>query len=380
MTIHQRKPGGPWHIYLPPVHPGGKPLRVSTGLTDRKAAQKMHDELAVDRARERQGLAPVAAPRSGGMTLAEAHRFVMRNHWSRLKSPESAQTGFDTWARLVGPDRPIRTLTQGDVRRAVEALTGEEGLSPATVNRKLAYLSKLLRYVALHADEPGVPSLRFPHLPVAPFRPFIFSPEDEQRMLDWFADVEADWMTALCTVLVDTGMRLGEALRVRPEHFRDGGDVLEVWENKASHPRTIPLTARARRCFSVWNWGFAGFKESDVERIWKRMRAEVFPNVDGRCSPHSLRHTCCTRLFRAGMDAARVQRWMGHKDISTTMLYAHVDASDLEGARDALERVHSVRSPEGSGSCPAAYFLVGGARFELATNGLKVRPEDEPEQ
>lgn len=346
MTMKQRAPGGPWHIYLPPVRKGEPPLRMSTGLTDRKAAQRIHDELKAERARGRAGLAP---SKQAGMALAEAHRFVLRNHWSRLKSPESAQDGYATWARLLGESTPLHEITQRAVMDAVHRMASE-GLSGATINRKLAYLSKLRSYCEAHGGLEGLPRITFPHMPKAPFRPFVFSPEDERRMLDWFKAQGRHREALLCQWLVDTGMRLGEALRCEAAHVK--GAAVEVWENKAAHPRTIPLTKRGALIAS-YSGGPAGrlfgdLSEDGFERAWAKMRAAVFPGVAERCSPHSLRHTCCTRLFQAGIDAARVQRWMGHKAIATTMLYAHLNTEDLEVAARALDRVHAVCTPEAS--------------------------------
>lgn len=180
-------------------------------------------------------------------------------------------------------------------------------------------------------------------------------------------------------VLYETGMRIGEfcGLTIHDLDFERGRinithqlrynatDKFHVQEPKtASGVRVIPMSPATRE--SLMNIvenrptmlrsnvidGYRDFLflsrrgnprkpdyfEGALYRIVKNYNSshsDSLPHI----SPHTFRHTFCTRMILAGMDIKSVQYFMGHSTIKTTLeVYAHINA---DAAIDSYEKIMS---------------------------------------
>lgn len=103
-------------------------------------------------------------------------------------------------------------------------------------------------------------------------------------------------------------------------------DYLENHREKLAQPTTEPLFVSLQ--------GYALTRQS----FWKTLKnianqAEITEDL----SPHRLRHTFATHLLQSGMNLRSLQMLLGHSDLSTTQIYAHVTPEHL---KDAHEKFH----------------------------------------
>jgi integrase len=214
----------------------------------------------------------------------------------------------------------------------------QRGNSNATINRKMAALSKLLRKAYKMGDIHSLPEFRRQKERAGRIR-FLERCEEAQLFAAIKKRNEDAWRLSI--FLVDTGCRLGEALGLIWNDIHEGR--VSFWITKSGRSRTVPLTERALATTTVKLEGrkpkgpFTRLSQAQYRSIWNEAKAEVGLGDDAQVVPHILRHTCASRLVQGGIDIRRVQMWLGHQTLQMTMRYAHLATHDLDGCVTVLE-------------------------------------------
>lgn len=211
------------------------------------------------------------------------------------------------------------------------------GNSNATINRKMAALSKLLRKAYKMGTIHSLPEFRRQKERAGRIR-FLDHDEEERLFAAIRKRSEDAWRLSI--FLVDTGCRLGEALNLTWNDVQGGR--ASFWITKSARSRTVPLTKRALSVVKIPKNGYEGpfamLRQASFRAIWNEAKMEVGMGDDDQLVPHALRHTCASRLVQGGIDLRRVQMWLGHQTLTMTMRYAHLATNDLDPCVDVLER------------------------------------------
>jgi site-specific recombinase XerD len=235
-------------------------------------------------------------------------------------------------------------------------------VSPASVNRELATLRRLMRMAQEWKVIERVPRIRL--LPGERCREFVLGYTEESDYLNAAPLVLRD----VAVLILDTGLRIGEVLalqwvdvRLEPANGARFG-FLQIRSGKSKNAkRNIPLTERVSAMLmrrrgensNVWPnavqvignnaakpWVFVSRRGGSLsvdtlDKMHFGLRASLKLSRDFVL--HSLRHTMLTRLGESGADAFTIMRVAGHSTVVVSQRYIHPSPESVERAFERLE-------------------------------------------
>ena len=222
-------------------------------------------------------------------------------------------------------------LRTEDIREWILYRTEKSHIGPASMNREVSSLRALWHYLRRQGIVTqdifrSVRSLRTPRrLPV-------FVPES--RMAYVIADING------------CGIRLAELIALNRNDFSDDYRQVRI-RGKGDKERIVPLVDPLRRilvhylqlierqniCNSQEKALILTLKGARISRSVVRRIVEQALNkegVQGKKSPHVLRHTFATHLLNHGADMREIQELLGHSSLQATQVYTHNSITRLQ--------------------------------------------------
>jgi len=248
----------------------------------------------------------------------------------------------------------------------LEWLEIRRNVSISTRNQRLAALKAFFRYAQYRYPEYmdnyiNIMNLR-PKKHEKTLIPFLT--EDEIHLL--FCQVDKTTPRglrdlALMVLLYDSGARVQELVSLQLKDIRLAHPATVILVGKGNKARQVPLMKDTCKLMNQYIRTFhkhnsSGetplFFNSDrkalsrfgVTYILKKYAEKAAPVLDPKAiTPHVLRHTKAMHLLRAGVAMVYIRDFLGHADISTTEIYARIDA---EMKRKVFEKSVPNYTPE----------------------------------
>jgi integrase/recombinase XerD len=221
-------------------------------------------------------------------------------------------------------------------------------VAAATLQRKAACLRSFYRHLRREGllDRDPTADLRAPRK--SQRLPHVLGRGDVQKLLaaPRGTDPAALRDRALLEVMYACGLRASEAIDLAVADIDLHAGVLRA-RGKGAKERLVPVGRQAVSAVEAWlqrgrpklvglrdephlfvNHRGTGLTRQGLYKIVQRHARTA--GLDGRMSPHTLRHTFATHLLAGGCDLRSVQEMLGHADVATTQIYTHVSADKLK--------------------------------------------------
>lgn len=254
--------------------------------------------------------------------------------------------------------KPINQITVQDVEK-LKKMRINEGVKLSTVNRSLTILSRIFSLAIQWGYLKENPCRGIKKYSEEPYRRTrVLSREEEKRFL---SVIESETQKALKThhmkaneykrlksmliIFLHTGLRRKEVFGLEWKDVDLKNRQLYIRETKTFRSRYIPLNSTAHnelmRLYPIRSDDAIVFKNPrtgkkyvDIKRSFNTL-CNMASIKDIRI--HDLRRTFATRLLESGCDIVTVQHLLGHRDISTTMIYTMTNQHEKRRAVALLD-------------------------------------------
>jgi site-specific recombinase XerD len=240
-------------------------------------------------------------------------------------------------------------LGPAEIRAWQLHLTQDKRLAASSISVAVAALRFLYTVTLRRAwsIDDDIPTCRQPRQ-----LPEVLSPGEVAAFL---AAVKSPKHRMILTVCYATGLRVSEAVNLKPTAIDSKRMVIRVEAGKGRKDRYVMLSPRLLDSLrEYWNtarpkeWLFPGDRPGEpitrfaVEHACRETRAPS--GIMRPVTPHSLRHAFAVHLLEAGTDLRTIQLLLGHRSLATTSKYLHIATSKVCATASPLDALHAITS------------------------------------
>jgi site-specific recombinase XerD len=172
--------------------------------------------------------------------------------------------------------------------------------------------------------------------------PVVLKPEETAKLINTFTCIDYKMLVMLASL---TGLRISEAVRIKTSDINSDLHTLRVTQGKGNKDRVVPipddLILELRKYWKTHqNRKLLFPKRKSRDKDFNRLTTEktiskhelqiafkvVSDSLDfnKKVTFHTLRHSYATNLLESGVNLFMIKEYLGHSDISTTMVYLHL--------------------------------------------------------
>jgi integrase len=249
--------------------------------------------------------------------------FLSDKDYDSIKTEKAYRGSVKIFIDFIG-DKNLRLYKNSDFKnfkilhrqKRLDQKTGR--VTKVSINSYLRHIKAIFRKAKDDGLIQSVPKIEF--FKTKDPLPVILTEDQKKKVLDYIKEEDPRFYQ-VCQFALFTGCRRSEIISARWENFR--GFTIKVI-GKGNKERTVPLVPKAKKVM--------GRPKKDGPIFWQAhpdTYTHYFKKYARACgvhgvSFHKMRHTAATSMLEAGVDINVVQKVLGHTDIATTKIYAHV--------------------------------------------------------
>ena len=227
------------------------------------------------------------------------------------------------------------------------------GYSETTRARKIASTKSLFGFLVDEGVLEGNPTTNVSAPKIGRSLPEALTVEEVDRLLAAPSEVhtpEAMRDQAMLELLYASGMRVSELLSLELEDVSLEAGWVRCF-GKGGKERIVPIHSQATEAVRFYmeevRPGLLGAKSTAalfLNRRGNRLTRQGFwlilkgycrrAGLDGKVTPHTLRHSFATHLLHGGAPLRHVQELLGHASINTTQVYTHLTSEHVRSEYD----------------------------------------------
>jgi site-specific recombinase XerD len=144
------------------------------------------------------------------------------------------------------------------------------------------------------------------------------------------------------------GLRAKEVAALKPEHIERERELIKVVDGKGGKGRYTLLSKRLLAELDPYldefkptgylfpsSWSQKKLCYGSIRKIYETARTKA--DVKTGAGIHTLRHSFATHILEAGYDIRRLQLLLGHRYLSTTLIYLHISRKSLVKVSSPLD-------------------------------------------
>lgn len=275
----------------------------------------------------------------------------MVDHMSLAGNAEATQINYVRGVRelILNKSKLPEQLDVQQIKHFLVQLRDTGRLSDSSINLRVCGLKYYFRHVANRLDL----VVNIPNPRIAKYHTEVLDAAEIKKLFNACRDVR---QLLVIQMLFDSGIRVGELLRVSLKDFDKQNRTIILRRTKGQRLRVVPYGEHIRTTLTQYIKILGYFPKGTLIESYKLKGQPISlrglqhivrqvakrSGINKKISAHTLRHSYAVHFLNNGGHLPQLQTLLGHKNITTTLhylKYAHIPLTQIVTPLDHLMKV-----------------------------------------